>query len=145
VLGLGAGWNEPEFRAFGLPFDHASRASRRRSPSSAAAGGRAGHAGGRFFQADDLVLLPRPADAAAARDRSNGPGCSRHAAPRGTRGTPGSTHTATRPKGFAELNGQSHGGTRGRRDPGEIERSLCVLVAVDDATGQRWWARTSSR
>jgi alkanesulfonate monooxygenase SsuD/methylene tetrahydromethanopterin reductase-like flavin-dependent oxidoreductase (luciferase family) len=26
VLGLGAGWNEPEFRAFGLPFDH--RASR---------------------------------------------------------------------------------------------------------------------
>src|SRR4051794_1652435 len=22
VLGLGAGWNEPQFRAFGLPFDH---------------------------------------------------------------------------------------------------------------------------
>ena len=22
VLGLGAGWNEAEFRAFGLPFDH---------------------------------------------------------------------------------------------------------------------------
>src|SRR3990170_1717481 len=22
VLGLGAGWNEPEFRAFGFPFDH---------------------------------------------------------------------------------------------------------------------------
>jgi len=22
VLGLGAGWNEPEYRAFGLPFDH---------------------------------------------------------------------------------------------------------------------------
>ena len=26
VLGVGSGWNEPEFRAFGLPFDH--RASR---------------------------------------------------------------------------------------------------------------------
>src|SRR5215469_4876315 len=22
ILGLGAGWNEPEYRAFGLPFDH---------------------------------------------------------------------------------------------------------------------------
>ncbi|HEV2006435.1 MAG TPA: LLM class flavin-dependent oxidoreductase, partial [Candidatus Limnocylindrales bacterium] len=22
ILGLGAGWNEPEFRAFGFPFDH---------------------------------------------------------------------------------------------------------------------------
>ena len=22
MLGLGAGWNEEEFRAFGLPFDH---------------------------------------------------------------------------------------------------------------------------
>src|SRR5512146_1112399 len=22
VLGLGAGWNEPEYKAFGLPFDH---------------------------------------------------------------------------------------------------------------------------
>jgi hypothetical protein len=26
ILGLGGGWNEPEYRAFGLPFDH--RASR---------------------------------------------------------------------------------------------------------------------
>ena len=22
ILGLGAGWNEPEYRAFGYPFDH---------------------------------------------------------------------------------------------------------------------------
>jgi alkanesulfonate monooxygenase SsuD/methylene tetrahydromethanopterin reductase-like flavin-dependent oxidoreductase (luciferase family) len=22
ILGLGSGWNEPEYRAFGLPFDH---------------------------------------------------------------------------------------------------------------------------
>ena len=35
VLGLGAGWNETEFRAFGIPFDRGSRASRRRSRSSA--------------------------------------------------------------------------------------------------------------
>ena len=22
ILGIGAGWNEPEYRAFGVPFDH---------------------------------------------------------------------------------------------------------------------------
>jgi alkanesulfonate monooxygenase SsuD/methylene tetrahydromethanopterin reductase-like flavin-dependent oxidoreductase (luciferase family) len=22
ILGIGAGWNEPEYKAFGLPFDH---------------------------------------------------------------------------------------------------------------------------
>src|SRR5439155_10260353 len=61
VLGLGAGWNEAEFRAFGLPFERrvdrfeeafgvirrlldGDRVSRR----------------GRFHQVEDAVLLPRP-------------------------------------------------------------------------------------
>ena len=35
VLGLGAGWNEVEFRGYGVPFDHRSGASKRRSRSSA--------------------------------------------------------------------------------------------------------------
>ena len=35
VLGLGAGWNEDEFRAFGIPYDHRVAASRRRSRSCA--------------------------------------------------------------------------------------------------------------
>ena len=34
ILGLGAGWNEPEFDAFGIPFDHGLVGSRRRSTSS---------------------------------------------------------------------------------------------------------------
>ena len=43
-------------------------------------------------------------------------------------------------EGFAELNGQITAAARDAgRDPAEIERSACVLVAVDDATGQRWW------
>ena len=44
------------------------------------------------------------------------------------------------PEGFAELNGQITAAAReAGRDPGEIERSACVLVALDDATGERWW------
>ena len=29
ILGVGAGWNEPEYQAFGLPFDHRVRPLRR--------------------------------------------------------------------------------------------------------------------
>jgi alkanesulfonate monooxygenase SsuD/methylene tetrahydromethanopterin reductase-like flavin-dependent oxidoreductase (luciferase family) len=44
------------------------------------------------------------------------------------------------PDGFAELNGQITAAAQGAgRDPDEIERSACVLVAVDSATGERWW------
>src|SRR3982750_602567 len=35
ILGLGAGWNQREYTAFGLPMTSGSRASRRRSRSSA--------------------------------------------------------------------------------------------------------------
>ena len=44
------------------------------------------------------------------------------------------------PAGFAELNAQITAAARDAgRDPADIERSACVLVAVDDATGERWW------
>ena len=62
ILGLGAGWNEAEYRAFGLPFDQ--RVSRfeeaftiiRRLLGE-------GHVdfSGRFHEARDLPLLPPPA------------------------------------------------------------------------------------
>ena len=41
VLGLGAGWNEPEYAAFGLPSTIASHDSKRRSRSSELSFGRA--------------------------------------------------------------------------------------------------------
>ena len=61
VLGLGAGWNEAEFRAFGLPFDH--RAARFEEAFDAIrrlfAGERVTTAGS-FERLDEAVLLPRP-------------------------------------------------------------------------------------
>ena len=60
ILGLGAGWHEPEFDAFGIPFDH--RVGRFEEalhiilPLL-----REGHADfhGQYYHADDAVLVPR--------------------------------------------------------------------------------------
>jgi alkanesulfonate monooxygenase SsuD/methylene tetrahydromethanopterin reductase-like flavin-dependent oxidoreductase (luciferase family) len=62
VLGLGAGWNEEEFRAFGIPFDH--RVSRFEEAFAIVRGLLAGERvtlDGRYWQAHDAVLLPPPA------------------------------------------------------------------------------------
>jgi alkanesulfonate monooxygenase SsuD/methylene tetrahydromethanopterin reductase-like flavin-dependent oxidoreductase (luciferase family) len=60
ILGLGAGWNEPEFRAFGYPYDH--RASRFEEAFAVIRGllrdGRVDFRG-RFHEAPDCVLVPR--------------------------------------------------------------------------------------
>src|SRR5215469_15143885 len=61
VLGLGAGWNETEYRAFGLPYDH--RVSRFEESFEIVRRMLAGERvtlDGRFWQAGDLVLLPPP-------------------------------------------------------------------------------------
>src|ERR1043166_1690371 len=61
VLGLGAGWNEAEYRAFGLPYDH--RVSRFEEAFEIVRRMLAGERvtlDGRFWQAEDLVLLPPP-------------------------------------------------------------------------------------
>src|SRR5690242_2582948 len=61
VLGLGAGWNEREYSAFGIPFDH--RVSRFEESFTIVRGLLAGERvtlDGRFWQADDAVLLPAP-------------------------------------------------------------------------------------
>ena len=100
VLGLGAGWNEPEFRAFGLPYDHrVSRFEEAFTIIRRLLEGERVTLGGRFFQVDDLCLLPRPAAPAAARDREQrARACSPPRCRTWTSGTPGSTPTATRPR-----------------------------------------------
>jgi alkanesulfonate monooxygenase SsuD/methylene tetrahydromethanopterin reductase-like flavin-dependent oxidoreductase (luciferase family) len=74
VLGLGAGWNETEFRAFGLPFDHrVSRFEESFAIVRALLAGERTTLDGRYWQADDAVLLPRPAQRVPLMIGSNGP------------------------------------------------------------------------
>jgi probable F420-dependent oxidoreductase len=60
ILGIGAGWNEPEYKAFGVPFDHRvdrlEEALQVLSPLL-----RDGHTdfAGRYYQARDCEIAPR--------------------------------------------------------------------------------------
>jgi probable F420-dependent oxidoreductase len=60
ILGLGAGWHEPEYRAFGYPFDH--RASRFAEAFAIVRtllrDGQIDHVG-RYYEARDCTLVPR--------------------------------------------------------------------------------------
>jgi probable F420-dependent oxidoreductase len=141
VLGLGAGWNEPEFRAFGLPYDH--RVSRFEEAFEiirrALAGERFTH-DGRWFRADDLEVLPRPAAPPRLVIGSNGPRMLSIALPHVEAWNTWFDSYGNTPAGFAELNERITAAARDAgRDPQDIERSACVLVALDDATGERWW------
>ena len=141
VLGLGAGWNEPEFRAFGLPYDH--RVSRFEEAFTIIRGLLAGERvtlDGRFFRTEDLALLPHP----DARPRlvigSNGPRMLAATLPHVEAWNTWFDSYGNSADGFAKLNEEITGAARDAgREPGEIERSACVLVALDDATGERWW------
>jgi len=62
ILGLGAGWNETEFRAFGFPFDHRiSRFEEAFTIIRTLLREGSIDFDGRFFQARDCELRPRPA------------------------------------------------------------------------------------
>src|ERR687897_2595807 len=61
VLGLGAGWNEDEFRAFGLPFDHrVSRFEESFTIIRRLLAGERVTLAGTYCQAEDAVLMPAP-------------------------------------------------------------------------------------
>ena len=60
ILGIGAGWNEPEYRAFGYPFDH--RTDRFQEALAIVSGllqGETVDFDGTYYQAHDCLLRPR--------------------------------------------------------------------------------------
>ena len=61
IVGLGAGWNEREYDAFGFPYDRrVSRFEEAFTIIRPAAAGRAHDFHGEFYDVDDCVLDPRP-------------------------------------------------------------------------------------
>lgn len=67
VLGLGTGWHEPEYRAFGYPFDHrAARFEEALAVIVPLLRGERVTVRGRFHETDDAVLIPPPPRPAGA-------------------------------------------------------------------------------
>ncbi len=140
VLGLGAGWNETEYRAYGFPFDQ--RVSRFAEAftiiRSLLRDGRVDFAG-QFYSARDCELVPRP--------RSGGPPL-----------LVGSTgdrmlaitipyvdawnawfvQTGNRPQGIAALRAKVDAACQAAgRHPADVERTVAVLVRLSGGAGRQ--------
>jgi len=133
VLGLGAGWNETEYRAFGLPYDH--RVSRFEESFEIVRRMLAGERvtlDGRFWRADDLVLMPPPERRIPLMIGSNGPRMLSIALPHVDWWNTWYNRYGNTVDRFAELNAfVSEAAERAERDPADIRRSTAVLVELD--------------
>lgn len=120
ILGLGAGWNEAEFRAFGIPFEHKvarfeeafaiiRRLLARERVSFA----------GRFYEMDDAVLLPPPRRRVPLLVGSAGPRVLAASSPHTDYWNCWYAWYGNTPAGFAKLSASFEGTFR---------RSACVLV-----------------
>jgi probable F420-dependent oxidoreductase len=139
VLGIGAGWNETEFRAFGFPFDR--RVSRFAESFEVVrrllAGERVSFSGA-FVSVEDAVLLPRSARRVPLMVGANGERILSLALAHVDAWNTWYAPYGNTVDGFAEANEKvSALCERVGRDAREVERSACVLVAVDGGAGER--------
>ena len=139
VFGVGAGWNEAEFSAFGIPFDH--RISRFEEwfeiVGTLLAGERA-TLDGTYWKVEDVVLLPTPSRRIPMMIGSNGERALGIALPHVDSWNTWYDDYGNSPEGFSALNARiTEAAERAGRSPDEIDRSACVLVAMDGATNDR--------
>lgn len=140
VLGVGAGWNETEFRAFGLPFDH--RVARFEEAFEIVRRLLAGErvtATGTYWSVDEAVLLPRPKQRPKLMVGSNGRRMLEATLPHVDEWNTWYARYGNTPEGFVSLNESVTAVAEAvGRAPEEIQRSACVLVVLDPSAGERY-------
>ena len=139
VLAVGAGWNEAEFAAFGLPFDH--RAARFEEAFDAIRrllrGERVTRDGG-FERLDDAVVLPRPDLPPTLMVGSIGERVLRATLPHVDAWNTWYGWFGNTPEGFAEQNARITAlAVEVGRDPAEIRRTAAVSVDIGDGHDAR--------
>ena len=139
VLVLGAGWNEVEYRAFGLAYDHrVSRFEESFEIVRRLLAGERVSLDGRFWQTEDAVLLPPPARRVPLLIGSNGERMLSIALPHVDAWNTWYVDYGNTAAGFAALNARiSAAAEQAGRDPTEIARSACVLVELDPKAVRR--------
>ena len=129
VLGLGTGWNDTEFRAFGFDterkvarFEEAFAIIRRLLDGERVT------ASGGFYEVEDAVLLPPPQHRVPLMVGTTGPRVLAAAGPHVAWWNCWYSWYGNTAEGFAELTARVEGGFR---------RSACVLVSVEGGRGER--------
>jgi alkanesulfonate monooxygenase SsuD/methylene tetrahydromethanopterin reductase-like flavin-dependent oxidoreductase (luciferase family) len=139
VLGIGAGWNETEFRAFGIPFEH--RAARFEESFDAIRrllDGQRVTIEGRFVRLEDALVLPTPARRVPLMIGSSGERVLTASVPYVDAWNVWYDLFGNTPDGFAQESKKVDTvAERVGRPPGEIERSACVLVVLDRTSAER--------
>jgi alkanesulfonate monooxygenase SsuD/methylene tetrahydromethanopterin reductase-like flavin-dependent oxidoreductase (luciferase family) len=141
ILGLGAGWNETEYRAFGFPFDH--RVSRFEEAftiiRTLLREGRIDFAG-TYYQLEDCELLPRGprAKGPPLMVGSEGERMLSITLPHVDAWNAWFSWFGNTPDGYRPLRQKIDDAARAAgRDPGDIERSVAVLVELPGGGGRQ--------
>jgi probable F420-dependent oxidoreductase len=139
VLGLGAGWNEAEFRAFGIPFDR--RVARFAEAFTIIRGLLAGERvtlAGEFHSVEDAVLLPPARERTRLMIGSNGPRMLRLALPHVDAWNTWYEDYGNTAEGFAALNRRVSAAAReAGRAPEDLVRSACAFVVLERDAPER--------
>jgi alkanesulfonate monooxygenase SsuD/methylene tetrahydromethanopterin reductase-like flavin-dependent oxidoreductase (luciferase family) len=140
VLGLGAGWNQVEFDAFGFPFDHRiDRFEEAFTIIATLLREGAIDFDGRYFQARDCELLPRGPRPTGPPllIGSKGPRMLRIALPQADAWNVWWADTGNSPAGVPPLRDIVDDAARDvGRDPASIERTVAVLVQLPGGAGR---------
>jgi probable F420-dependent oxidoreductase len=139
MLGLGAGWNEAEYAAFGLPFDR--RVSRFCEAFKIIAplvrGERVTHHG-ELFSVEDAVLLPTPLSPIPLMIGSNGPRMLEASLREVAAWNTWYASYGNQPERLTTLVAEIETAARAvGRDPSTLRRSVCVLVRTDATSTER--------
>jgi alkanesulfonate monooxygenase SsuD/methylene tetrahydromethanopterin reductase-like flavin-dependent oxidoreductase (luciferase family) len=140
VLGLGAGWNEAEFTAFGFPYDHRiDRFEEAFTIIRTLLREGAIDFDGRWYQARDCELLPRGPRPAGPplMIGSLGPRMLRATMPYADAWNAWFDDTDNRPEGIPPVRDRVDAACAAvGRDPAEIERTVAVLVRMPGGSGR---------
>jgi probable F420-dependent oxidoreductase len=140
VLGLGAGWNETEFEAFGFPFDHRiDRFEEAFTIIRTLLREGAIDFDGRYYQARDCELLPRPARPGGPPILigSSGPRMLRVTMPYADAWNVWYADTGNSPTGLQPFLARVDDACREvGRDPTKVERTVAVMVRLAGGQGR---------
>lgn len=140
ILGLGAGWNEREYRAFGFPFDHrvARFAEAFTIIRALLRDGRISFEG-HYYRACDCVLDPGPVRPGGPPLMlgSTGPRMLRIALPHVDAWNVWWNRYGNTPDGFASVRARvEEAAAEAGRAPGEVAATAAVLVGLPGGTGR---------